>query len=324
MGGALGYDVNANASKKVIDFGFAIFVFVVVSAYTANLAAFLTLSGQAQYISSIEQAISARTPLCASPVVRSELQDRYPQANWVFYDEGTSAMVEAYDKGLCAALVQGWIDVRGSPNQQKLMCDRHLVRVGNTVLEKPIAFPVNKNLGGGISHWLAAAQGDGTRYEDFLLSTEPVCSMEINLDTSVDDGLPKLELSNMVLPFFIFGLCTIVALSIPAWTFVSKRSALRTKNQPHDNRDSDMAPARSVGHMTRSEMSHSTAPSQKLDSSVWPPEQPIASRRSPSNYDVSETSSMEDPENSVAELYRIQQQLLHRMQRLERHSTGSM
>ena len=233
MGGAVAYDIHANASQKFMNFGFGIFIFVTVTAYTANLAAFLTLSGAAQYISGIDEAIAKNIPLCAPGQLQNELVDLYPGANWVFHPTGDS--IQDFDDGKCAAILQGWVDIRGSPELQSPYCERNLVRVGHSVLEKPVAFPANKDIVAGLSHWIASAESEGITFDHFLESPEKTCNLNIILDNSSTDLLQELNLTNMVLPFLIFALCLICAVGI--WV----RKILITKLQA--NRDEERSKA---------------------------------------------------------------------------------
>ena len=210
LGGSVSYNVESSAAQKFINFGFAVFVFVVVTAYTANLTAFLTLSGTSKYLSSMEEALSNNLPLCAPIGVKGDLTDLYPDANWVF--GGTSAeLVKLYDEGKCHAIVQGWVDVRGNAYEHQLFCDRNLVRVGVPIMEKAIAFPARKEYVAGISHWLAVAQKQGITFDNFLLSSEARCNLEIVLNNNVSNQLQQITLANMALPFFciwpVFHFC---------------------------------------------------------------------------------------------------------------------
>ena len=107
--------------------------------------------------------------------------------------------------------MQGWVDVRGNAFEQQLFCDRDLVRVGRPVMEKAIAFPVRKEIVAGMSHWLAIAESQGITFDQFMTSAEARCNLEIVVNNSDFDELQRLTLANMSLPFFVFGLCAILA-----------------------------------------------------------------------------------------------------------------
>ena len=58
--------------NKILMFGFAFFILIAVSAYVANLAAFLTRS-LGTSINTMEAAVKERLVICAHPAVESEL-----------------------------------------------------------------------------------------------------------------------------------------------------------------------------------------------------------------------------------------------------------
>ena len=65
-------DVGSSLLNKILMFGFAFFILIAVSAYVANLAAFLTRS-TATSINTIEAAVKEGLVICAHPAVETEL-----------------------------------------------------------------------------------------------------------------------------------------------------------------------------------------------------------------------------------------------------------
>ena len=68
FGGAVTFELRSNLSTKILNFGFGFFILVIVAAYTANLAAFLTLASTGDYIKSMSDAIARKVPMCVHPV----------------------------------------------------------------------------------------------------------------------------------------------------------------------------------------------------------------------------------------------------------------
>lgn len=104
--GSSDYKSLDTMSQKILSFGFGFATFIAVTAYTANLAAFLTISGEATYYRSMEQAIAAGVPICTRSAVKTEMENLYPTANFVF---GGSALdlLELYQDGHCKVIVTG-------------------------------------------------------------------------------------------------------------------------------------------------------------------------------------------------------------------------
>jgi hypothetical protein len=107
FGQSVEFDMASTLSKKLLNFGLSFLILVVAAAYTANLAAFLTIQGDTNgdYIRSVEDAILTNTPLCGHIALKSELISAWPDANWVFDEvsKGDSyyGMLENFDAGNC-------------------------------------------------------------------------------------------------------------------------------------------------------------------------------------------------------------------------------
>ena len=220
-----------NGPHQVLNFGFGFLIFVAVTAYTANMAAFLTLSGADSYLSSIEEAVTRNTPLCAPHNLKIELTTIYPTANWVFLSiDSEDSLVKAFDEGKCKAIVQGWVDIRGDTDRSKLYCERELVRVGNVVMEKPIAFPANKDIVAGLSHWLSVAEDQGITFTSYMTRDEVPCNLDTVLNNHDADELPQFTIENMALPLTIFALCCVLSVSIWIWTKSKAPSSEKAEN----------------------------------------------------------------------------------------------
>ena len=68
-------------------FGFGFLILIVVSAYVANLAAFLTMSVP-NYIGTMEEVVAAGLTVCANPVIKEELEHLWPKAKFFFEENG--------------------------------------------------------------------------------------------------------------------------------------------------------------------------------------------------------------------------------------------
>ena len=80
-------DKGASLPYKMLMFGFSFFILIVVSAYVANLAAFLTQS-LPDFVGTMEAAIENGYSICAHPVQQSQLEIAWPRAKFVFSKSG--------------------------------------------------------------------------------------------------------------------------------------------------------------------------------------------------------------------------------------------
>ena len=221
FGQSVEFDMASTLSKKVLNFGFSLLILVVAAAYTANLAAFLTIQGDTNgdYIRSVEEAILTNTPLCGHIALRSELITTWPAANWVFNEASKGSvydgMLENFDAGNCGGLVGGKGDLLASTPLMNEFCVRNLVDTNTILLEKPIAFPACKDIVAGISYWIYEAERKGIVFESYQDASQPpqVCQLSIydNDADGVQDDLRRLTIANFALPLLTVVLCCLIA-----------------------------------------------------------------------------------------------------------------
>jgi hypothetical protein len=205
-------------------FGFGFLILVSVASYTANLAAFLTVTGVSNYIGSMDAAIYTNTPICAHPALRRELQSVWPEATFVVNEEDdtTLGLIANYEAGLCTVVANSMLDVRQTTEFMDAFCRNHLVSTGSLVLENPIAFPVNEKYAGGLSYWLFKAEKQGITFQSFVDETLPplVCNLKLTVPNS-ENELASLSPQNFALPIMICCACVMIA------------SALHLLNKPN-------------------------------------------------------------------------------------------
>eukprot|EP00985_Skeletonema_marinoi_P034995 scaffold45345_cov212-Skeletonema_marinoi.AAC.1 len=103
-------DTGASLPHKVLMFGFGFFILIAVSAYVANLAAFLTQSGLVETeFRTMKQVIDKNVPICGHPALEGDFRLIWPKANWIISDgpDGIFDMFDAYARGDCKVLAIG-------------------------------------------------------------------------------------------------------------------------------------------------------------------------------------------------------------------------
>lgn len=221
FGQSVEFDMASTLSKKLLNFGFSFLILVVAAAYTANLAAFLTIQGDTNvdYIRSVEEAILTKTPLCGHNALRSELITTWPGANWVFNEASKGSaydgMLENFDAGNCGGLIGSKGDVLHDTSLMNKFCVRNLVDTNRIILEKPIAFPACNDIVAGISYWIYEAEKRGIAFKSYQDASQPpsVCQMSIydNGADGVQDDLRPLTPANFALPLLTVVLCSLIA-----------------------------------------------------------------------------------------------------------------
>jgi len=210
-------DTGASLPAKLLLFGFASFTLVVVSAYVANLAAFLTRDVK-QYVGTIEAATKKEWKICALPWTKDELVRVYPDTRWVFTSAGTSsydALLNELDAGKCKAIVDGFpnLDLRNK------LCERKLVITRSVVMENSVAWPIRTDYVAGLSYWIYEAEKKHglkldsikKRYED--KAEQPKCNVLDEGDAHADEDA-RISATNLFFPCFVFGAYAIVAICL--------------------------------------------------------------------------------------------------------------
>lgn len=316
LGRGLDPTTVSNVPQKWLNLGFALVIFIGVSAYTANLAAFLTIQAATKHISNIEEAIAASIPVCASSVLQPELQLLYPRAQWVFRPEA-HLVQEAYGEGLCGGLVQGWVEIRADPRSQKWFCERGLIRVGNTLLDKLLAFPANHRIVGGLSHYIIEAQSQGILFESYVTQTEAQCRLDIQIvdgseENEVESDLNQLTPKHMAVPLTVFACCCVVALLFHIcdnWIWRPKQDVSRVKERSSSWSIGVTCPS------SKDEAEEISKPLRLVRPSPGTEKPPIAP--------LHQIQSMESATQTMKELLAYQQALLQHMDNLSpNHSKG--
>jgi hypothetical protein len=211
-------DAAASLPNKLLMFGFGFFILITVSAYVANLAAFLTRN--VSEIKSMEGAVASGWTICAHPAIESELQIAWPKANFYFTESGKEflGMLEDYSLGRCDVMAVGWEDTSMDLAFREQICDMNLVFTDSLIIEIPIAFPVRPELASGFSYWMY----QGERLHGLSISTEKETYMKdygwescnVKISEEVDepsDDYAKITVRMMFLPLMLFLSCSVLA-----------------------------------------------------------------------------------------------------------------
>lgn len=155
-------DEGSRSAQTMAWIGWSFFILITISAYTANLAAFMLRASHGSYIRSMSEAIEQGTRICAAVAVEDELRMRYPEATFVGISF-TGSLSESWDQYGCEAVVWSMPVVKRSPSTAREMCTQNLVAI-DIVLEMPWAFPSSHTLAPALSYWITRARSRGISY----------------------------------------------------------------------------------------------------------------------------------------------------------------
>jgi len=214
-------DESASLPRKLLMFGFAFFILIAVSAYVANLAAFLTRSGSTS-VDTFEIVVARGLNICAHPALAGDLKLLHPKANFVFNQEGKElyGLVDDYDAGKCDVLAVGKMDSLGDLKLMDLFCERDLVFTESLIMENPVGFPIRSKLASGFSYWMY----QGEKYHDINIPSlqdeynekyqnKPTCNVMLSEQGDEGSEYTQIDVSNLIFPLMFFlGFATIGAI----------------------------------------------------------------------------------------------------------------
>lgn len=211
-------DQSASLSHKLLLFGFGFFILISVSAYVANLAAFLTNS-TTNSVKTMDGAIQAGFTICAHPALKAEFEVAWPDAKFYFHQEAREfpGVLEDYDDGKCNVMAIGLEDTSMDQIFLEKLCSRNLVYTTSLVAETPIAFPIRSDLAAGLSYWMY----QGERYNTASIQTakdafpqDTSCEVHLSSENSDTSDYDAIRVPNFLFPILFFGVCACIAVII--------------------------------------------------------------------------------------------------------------
>eukprot|EP00581_Thalassiosira_minuscula_P007139 CAMPEP_0183703846 /NCGR_PEP_ID=MMETSP0737-20130205/1421_1 /TAXON_ID=385413 /ORGANISM="Thalassiosira miniscula, Strain CCMP1093" /LENGTH=733 /DNA_ID=CAMNT_0025930645 /DNA_START=80 /DNA_END=2281 /DNA_ORIENTATION=+ len=200
-------DERASLPIKLLLFGFGFFILISVSAYVANLAAFLTRS-TTDVVRTMDSAIENKLTICAHPALEEELKIAWPKAIFKFHQEGRefAGVLDDYIAGDCAVLAIGYEDTSMDKGFLDRLCKQDLAFTTSLIAETPIAFPIRKDLASGFSYHMYI----GERYHKVSVGAskaefpqELTCNIHLTEDVEAND-YAEIEVKNFFFPILFF------------------------------------------------------------------------------------------------------------------------
>jgi len=182
---------------------------IAVSAYVANLAAFLTQTRAAETsVNSMKEVIDKNMPICGHQAL---------EANWIF--DSYDGMFEAYAREECKVLAMGREHAFMNIEFLERVCKHDLVYTDVLIHENPIAFPIRPELASAFSYWMHTAEkSHGVSLESEKQAyfekhkIRETCEIELsNLNKPEADDFARVSTMNMFLPIMAFVICVLIA-----------------------------------------------------------------------------------------------------------------
>ena len=256
---------------RLLHIGFALFVLVTISSYTANLATYLIISNEATTITDLEDAVRKRVPVCGYGYVKETLFALHPGLESIYVP--ASDVLAAVDEGNCTAAIvtDNHLNKRKArePTQH---CDK--VIVGGVVASWSLAWPLNSEMDKPISTAILERLLNG-RYNSFRLLAQQQYGITKDTCTASDSGtgLSVTEIAGIVAILGMFMVAAFLCKLI-----CSSRSLMTTRLRRRRYAASTQGKAICcLGNKHVRDDSHDTdqRPSQPQDTQVEMPDSPI-------------------------------------------------
>eukprot|EP01006_Ploeotia_vitrea_P056425 TRINITY_DN68099_c2_g2_i3.p1 TRINITY_DN68099_c2_g2~~TRINITY_DN68099_c2_g2_i3.p1 ORF type:complete len:604 (-),score=19.11 TRINITY_DN68099_c2_g2_i3:1281-3092(-) len=220
--GAAPVQQATTAGAKIVIMGFGMFILVLVSSYTANLAAFLTVSQTSVGVAGITDMERENRILCVpeSPIVRQQIRRLHPNVN----------MTEVHDHLELAAKLRadecqaGWVESahwsylieNGEPGDAAANCDFTLV--GGPLSPMNFAIAVRQpGMASAMSYYIADLFAKGIPqglYHEYFDTPDNNCATGTNSSTlgiAQMSGALMILAIGIVLGLIVYGIEMLVA-----------------------------------------------------------------------------------------------------------------
>ena len=222
--GGIEMDESHRLGTRFLNMGLGIFVVVFLSAYTANLAAFLGSAPKSNFWNGLDDATDAGAKVCAHVALQGKLGRLYPNTNWHFRYMDTDADVrEGLEVDKCDAFVVSMRAMRTGKAMDAVRCEKKFVLSGTAVDELEVALPASPDVADAISYWMKAAANNGTSYQSVQARHQYPPQCPLMVDGSQIDELRPLDMSNFLAPTLVLVFFMALAISTRAFRVSGQR-----------------------------------------------------------------------------------------------------
>mmetsp|Transcript_27098 Transcript_27098/g.62460 ORF Transcript_27098/g.62460 Transcript_27098/m.62460 type:complete len:599 (+) Transcript_27098:101-1897(+) len=198
---------SRSVSSRLLILGYGFLIVVIISSYTANLAAFLTKKEKSVPFSTMEEGVKKGVLFCCDAVALSTLESLYPSGRFKpSYD--TEANFQAVLSGDCGALITSYAGLESRQGGGQYC---NLVTVDTPVSQMMDVQPVAEWINPTLSFYLSGLRADGTIARLF---EEEKAKMQ-GCEKSQDEETDKLTIKNLASAFIIFMI--IAGMAVFVW-----------------------------------------------------------------------------------------------------------
>jgi len=199
--------------RKILNAGFSFVVLIFISAYVANLAAYLTNQKLEEYVKTVSEAVKHNRTICAPDVVQSKLEGKYPDAKraglFVFladYDEA----FQKFNDDTCQLIAMdenffSQHSARFHKDHELNVRNQNLKVTLQPILSVPMAFPARRNIATALSYCMVIALERNIDIKNYIQkyrvkSNVMAEQVDYNIYISILDGshITSLDVQHMI------------------------------------------------------------------------------------------------------------------------------
>ena len=231
-------DDEHRVATRLLNVGNGLFILLFISAYTANLAAFLIRKDLAGYWANIEAATESGAKICVHTMLKPKLTLHYPDTDFHFrYMDMADDIREGLAVDGCDAFIMEIRAIRTGSSIDQLRCDLGYVLTGTAVAELDVALPASPEVAHYFSYMMKTrASQNGTTYTSIQAQyqMEPICPLYP--EVGGEGELKPMSLSNFAAPLItiaVFMGALPTRIHTAYWTRCTHPYALHTQWHVH-------------------------------------------------------------------------------------------